>query len=214
MDLDLATVDRLLTTTRGVRKRLDFDLPVPRATIEQCLRLALQAPSGGNTQNWRWLVVTDDRKRAALADIYRANGSSYLSADHRATDARERLRDSAAYLAEHLHRVPVHVIPCVIERQVGNVAVPPLGLFGSIFPAIWSFQLALRSRGLGTVITALHLANGGDRQAAELLGIPSGVVQAGLLPVAYYTGTTFKPGPRRPLEEVTYWETWGASHSD
>jgi nitroreductase len=210
-ELDRATVDHLLSTTRAVRKRLDLARPVPRGVIEECLRLAIQAPTGSNRQGWHWIIVTDKAKRAALADWYREGFGPYISAARRPEGAaasggseRERLAQSAVWLADRLQDVPVHVIPCIRDHTRGH---PHAGLYGSIYPAVWSFQLALRSRGLGSVLTTLHLAR--EREAADLLGIPDGILQAGLVPVAYYTGDDFKPARRRPVEDVTSWNEWG-----
>lgn len=211
MELDRATVDHLLSTTRAVRKRLDLTRPVPLELVEECLRLAIQAPTGGNSQGWRWLVVTDPAKRAALADIYRKGWAPYISASASGIDAlpaqQRRVIDSATYLAEHLQDVPVHVIPCVHGRGLGGGPIlEAAGLYGSVYPAVWSFQLAARSRGLGTVLTTLHLPHADE--AAALLDIPDEVVQVGLVPVAYYTGDDFKSAARRPLEEITYYDAW------
>jgi nitroreductase len=204
-NLDLATVDHLLTTTRAVRLRLDFDRLVPRDVIVECLRLAIQAPTGGNTQGWRWMVVTDAAKRARLAELYREGAGGYFDAPAPpdTTTQQGRVRSSAVYLAERLQDAPVHVVPCIVGRE------PSPAAYGSIYPAVWSFQLALRSRGLGTCLTTLHLAKA--QEAGELLGMPDGVVQAALLPVAYFTGDDFRPAARVPVEEVTYWDTWGAT---
>lgn len=201
-------VDWLLSTTRSVRRRLDLGREVPREVILECLRLAVQAPTGSNSQSWRWIVVTDAAKRAALADLYRGVGTDYLAAakDMRSGDEQtDRVYQSAYYLLEHLHEVPVHVIPCVYGRPDAT-ALGAGSLYGSIVPAVWSFQLALRSRGLGSCYTTLHL--GLEQQANELLGIPDGVTQAALIPVAWTKGTDFKPVARRPVEEITYWDGW------
>lgn len=208
-DLDLASVDHVLTTTRSVRRRLDLDRPVEPEVIEECLRLAIQAPTGGNSQGWRWLVVTDPAKRLALAELYRDIAGPYLAANLGAGEvgeSQQRVIDSATYLADVLERVPVHVIPCLYGELEGAPAWAAAGAYGSILPAVWSFQLALRSRGLGSVLTTLHLPHAAE--AAELLGIPEGVTQTALIPVAYFTGDDFKPAARRPAEEVTYWNTW------
>jgi nitroreductase len=207
---DLATTDRLLSTTRAVRRRLDLERPVERQVILDCVALSQQAPTASNTQNWRWVVVTDAEKRAAISDIYRRGAGAIANAKAAAPETDHQTRrvyDSAEYLLEHLHRVPVLVIPCLIGRVPAGA---PHGLmaasYGSIFGAMWSFQLALRSRGLGTVLTTLHLFH--EEAVADVLGIPSDVVQCALLPVAYTIGTDFKPARRPAPEEVTYWDGW------
>ena len=212
MTFDLETTDRLLSTTRAVRKRLDLTREVPREVLLDCIRLSQQAPTGSNMQSWRWMIVTDPEKKAGLAELYKKAGSDYLAAGQKQAEESghvqtARVLDSALYLVEHLHEVPAHVIPC-LKGKLGD-GVPSAmaaGFFGSIFPAVWSFQLALRSRGLGSVLTTLHLAF--EKEAAELLGIPDDVTQCGLLPVAYTVGTDFKPASRRPPEHITYFDTW------
>jgi len=212
MEFDVAMTDELLATTRAVRKRLDLEREVPRAVIEECLELAVQAPTGSNSQTWRWVVVEDADKRKALADMYKRNADAYLSqageqAAQRGDAQTQRVMTSAVYLAEHLHEVPVHVIPCVEGRPSADTPLPMLaGLFGSIFPAVWSFQLALRARGLGSALTTLHL--GSEQAAAELLGLPDNVLQVALLPVAYTKGTDFKRAERPPISTVTHWNGW------
>ena len=212
---NLAETDRLLSTTRAVRKRLDMKKPVPDSVLRECLELTLQAPTGSNKQGWRWIVVKDAGKRAALADLYRAGAGDYLKEGEKLAKAsgeaqNSRVFSSADYLAEHLQDVPVHVIPCI--RVDHLPADPPRrvwpGVMGSIMPAVWSFQLALRSRGLGSCLTTLHLSK--EKEAAELLGIPDGIMQCGLLPVAYTKGTDFKPAKRPPLDEVLHWDGWDA----
>lgn len=208
MTLDIDTCDELLATTRAVRRRLDLTRPVPRGVIEACLELAVQAPTGSNSQTWRWLVVDDVGKRRALADLYRRGGEAYLTAaGETATGQTARVFRSALYLMEHLHEVPVHVIPCLEGRPPDGASVTQLGgYYASIYPAVWSFQLALRARGLGSCLTTLHL--GFEKEAAEILGIPDNVVQTALLPVAYTLGTDFKRAARPPVAGVTHWNTW------
>ena len=208
---DLTVVDDLLSTTRAVRRRLDLDTPVPREILTECLQLAVQAPTGSNAQGWRWLVITDPDKRAALADIYRRAGTDYLRAakDNSSGDAQtDRVMGSAYWLLENLSEVPVHVIPCV-EGRPANSAIVGASMYGSILPAVWSFQLALRSRGLGSTFTTLHLMF--EEEANQLLDIPDNVTQAGLLPVAWTKGTDFKPADRPPVAGITYWNGWGAT---
>jgi len=215
MTLNLS-VDELLTTTRSVRKRLDFDKPVSHEVLMECLELALQAPTGSNAQGWQWVFVEDAGKRKAIADIYLANARDYLSlpaAQYPEGDTRgermDKVKDSAWYLAEHMHDAPVLLVPCL----EGKVDKAPLGLsasfWASLFPAAWSFCLALRSRGLGTCWTTLHLINDGDKRAAEVLGIPHDrYSQGGLFPIAYTKGTDFRPAKRLPADQVTHWDTW------
>lgn len=224
MTLEL-TPDELLTTTRAVRRRLDLDRPVERAVIQECLEIALQAPTGSNRQNWHWVVVTDPDLRGELAELYREGARGYLlpagdgAPDPAAAvtdDQQARVVSSSRYLAEQLHRVPVHVIPCAwgrVDDDSGWGGVPfggsalQAGFWGSIFPAIWSFQLALRARGLGSSLTTLHLTQ--EERAAELLGIPyERCTQAALLPVAYTIGTDFKPARRHEVGDVVHWDRW------
>jgi nitroreductase len=208
---DLAETDRLLTTTRAVRKRLDLERPVERQVVLDCLRVATQAPSGGNTQPWRWLVVDDPEVRAGLADIYRTGYGPYIEMQKAAVvaaggDENNAILRSSDYLAEHLHEVPVHVIPCLLSRLPERpTTADTAGFYGSILPAVWSFMLALRSRGLGSAYTTLHLQH--EREAAELLGVPDTVTTVALLPVAHVSGD-FRPADRKPIENVTYWNAW------
>ena len=215
MDLDVAMCDELLGTTRAVRKRLDFERPVPRAAIMECIGISMQAPTGSNSQGWRWMVVDDAGKRRALADLYRLAAKPYLTAasgqSAQTGDTQtQRVFSSAMYLMERLQDAPVHVIPCLASRLPDETpATAMAGYFGSIFPAVWSFQLALRARGLGSCLTTLHLAH--EREAAELLGIPEGVMQVALLPVAYTLGTHFKRAARPAPDAITHWNAWAPS---
>lgn len=202
-------MDELLSTTRAVRKRLDLTRPVPRDVILECLQLASQAPTATNNQDWRWVVVTDPQKRAAIAEIYNSVGADYLAHKAQSTDDPQtrRVYESASALTSILAEVPVHVIPCIDKRLDGMPLMAAAAAWGSILPAAWSFLLALRSRGLGSVWTTLHL--GKEREVAELLGIPDTVTQVALFPVAYTIGTDFKPATRPPVETITSWNTWG-----
>jgi nitroreductase len=202
VDLDTDTVDRLLSTTRAVRKRLDLNRPVPADLITECVRLAIQAPSAADMQNWRWVAVTDARTRKAIGDLHLAADDTRHVRDllaNATTDAERRRLESALYLSENLHRVPVLVLAYALDP-----GLPLPVLYGSIFPAVWSLQLALRSRGLGS--TLMWAQN--EAAVNEVVGAPAQARIAALLPVAYYTGETFKPARRRPVEEVLYWERW------
>lgn len=209
---DLSQTDLLLSTTRSVRKRLDLEREVPASVVVDCLRLAVQAPTGSNTQGWRWLVVTDPDKKAALARMYNEGGRGYLesAAGREMDDQTRKVYESALYLTDVLERVPVHVIPCIEGRADNMPNIAAASIYGSIIPAAWSFMLALRSRGLGAAWTTLHLFK--EKEAAELLGIPfDSVTQVALLPVAYTVGTDFKATDRPPVEGITYWDSWGAT---
>lgn len=206
--------DELLTTTRSVRKRLDLTRPVPLELVRESLEVALQAPTGGNSQGWHWLVITDPALRAGVATHYKRSwdayrdgarraAAAYDDADRRATQA--RVGDSAQYLADHLGDVPVLVLAC-IEAAAELPAENQAGLWGSLLPAAWSYQLAARARGLGTAWTTLHLAY--EREVGELLGIPAHVRQGVLLPTAYNTGETFRPAKRAPLDDVLHLDRW------
>ena len=203
MPLEL-TPDELLSTTRAVRKRLDLTRPVEREVLEECLGLAQQAPTASYSQNWHFVVVTDAEKRAALADLWRSVAYPYLQRGGPREGQGARISDAVVHLAEHIHEVPVHVIPCVEGRMEGKPNALVASRFGSIIPAAWSFMLAARSRGLGSVWTTFHLIR--EQEAAEILGIPyDDVTQVALIPVAYTLGTEFKPGLRKPLETMVHW---------
>ncbi|SEP17103.1 nitroreductase family protein [Amycolatopsis saalfeldensis] len=201
--------DHLLSTTRAVRRKLDLERPVEPAVLAECLELALQAPTPGNQQDWRWLVVRDQGVKDRLASLFRRVGEAYLAARAAEADdspATARALASGRYLVEVIERVPVFVVPCLRGRPAGDNAVDA-AFYGGIFPAVWNFQLALRSRGLGSTLTTYHLQH--EAEAAEILGVPDGYTQAGLLPVAYTTVPDFKPAARRPLSEVAFLDHWG-----
>jgi len=209
---DLDETDRLLSTTRAVRRRLDLARPVEREVILDCIRLSQQAPTASNTQKWRWMVVMDEEKRRAIAEIY-GRGKQFLAqaraeietGDHQTV----RVYDSAEWLIDHLHEVPCLVIPCIEGRlPEGSPNGMAAAVYGSIFPAMWSFQLALRSRGLGSALTTIHLFF--EQEVAELLGIPDDVMQVALLPVGYTVGTDFKVATRPAPETITSFDTWEA----
>lgn len=209
--------DELLTTTRSVRKRLDFSREVPMALVRECLEIALQAPSGSNRQTWQWVVVTEPGLRRAIGDYYRRAVEGYLESSGAAGKlyaddpvrgpVQRRVGDSVAYLGEHLGEAPVLVIPCL---QVGRAGELPsgnqAGMWGSLLPAAWSFMLAARARGLGTAWTTLHLEY--EAEVRGLLGLPDTVHQGALIPTAYYLGDSFRPAARQPLDEVLHVNGW------
>ena len=201
-------IDDLLMTTRSVRRLIDVKGTIDRDDIRDCLRIACHAPNGTNMQTWRWVVVSDPRLRGQIASFYK---SAYLTQTGRDETGRQafgptplgRIMTSTEWLVDHLSEIPLHVIPCYepYGNDQGGSSFSTATLYGSIFPAVWNFQLALRSRGYGTCITTLHLLH--EREIGNLLGIPDSYVQGCLLPVGRLRpGQTFRPAPRRPIEEV------------
>ena len=214
--LDL-TPDELLSTTRSVRKRLDLQRAVPPEAIRECIEIALQAPTGSNAQGWHWVVVDDPDLKAGLADLYARHFDPYMAMgrelqlwpdDDVRTVHKEAVSGSAQYLRDHFHEVPTLVVPCIEGRlPEASDSFTQASFWGSLLPAVWSFMLALRARGLGSAWTTLHLPS--EREAAELLGIPfERVTQAGLFPVAYTLGTDFKAASRVDAAELTHWNGW------
>ena len=227
--------DELLTTTRAVRKRLDFDRPIPDEVIRECLAVAQQAPTASNRQNWHFMVVTDSGKRQAVADLYRQGWEQYTQSPTAATNlayddpvraaVQERVGDSAQYLADNLHRAPVMVIPCIAGRTDSAPTLVQSAQWGTIMPAgrsrpwhrlgvhlhppdaAWSLMLAARARGIGSVFTCIHLMH--EEEAAAVLDIPyRRVMQAGLIPLAYTIGDRFRPAHRESLDEIVHWNQW------
>jgi len=210
--------DELLCTTRAVRKRLDFDRPVETSVLQECLEIALQAPSGSNAQGWHFVLVNYREKIAAIADYYQQAFAEYEKGPYQPTEqhkehpemagTQQRVLSSAKYLADNMARIPAMLIPCLQGRpdtpglDLGSMA----GMFGSIIPATWSFMLAARERGLGTCWTTLHLEH--EQAVADLLGIPSDCAQIALIPIAYTQGTDFKAAPRKPLKDVLHMNSW------
>ena len=213
-ELDL-TPRELLTTTRTVRKRLDLTRPVPRDLVEECLRLAFQAPNGSDQQTWHWIVVDDPGIRAEMTRIYRAALQDHINRPRRTREDRapertpkqERMTASVMFLVEHLHEVPVLLVPTFHGRPERGTVFEQASRWGSIVPGVWSFMLALRLHGMGSAWTTLHLYR--EQEMAELLGIPYETeTQAGLFPVAYTLGTDFKVAERSSSEDKIRWNHW------
>ena len=207
--MDLATVDKLLTTTRSVRRRLDLTRPVDPAVIEECLELAVQAPAGGNIFRYHFMIVTDAKIRATLGDRYRQEFNVFYPPERLEARRQTEPRDVPSWtaLADRFQDVPTLIFPCVEGRPE---ALPPerlAGLYGNILPMAWSLMLALRSRGVGAAWTTIVLKH--EAEIAALLGIPPNLTPAACLPVAYFTGNDFKPAKRTPARERTYWNKWG-----
>jgi nitroreductase len=214
--LDL-TPDELLTTTRAVRKRLDFDRPVPLDIVRECIEIATQAPTGSNQQGWHWVVVTDEAKRKAIGDIYKRAFDIYrgmpfyagaiVTGDAERDATQQRVASSAEYLAERMGDAPVLLVPCIAGRVDNQPSFLTASFWGSLHPAVWNFMLAARARGLGTSWTSLHLMF--EEEAANVLGIPfAEVSQGALTPVAFTKGTDFKPAPRQDLDPIVHVDGW------
>jgi nitroreductase len=212
-------VDEVLTTTRAVRRRLDLERSVPRGVVEECVRIAQQAPIAEAQEHCVFVAVDDPKRRREMAEVYRSAAERFVLEPlrRRAAEAGlgddptarmpapvRRIMESAFHLAEHLHEVPV----LVLAGSDGRPPREPLGAFasgfwGSVYPTIWSFQLALRARGLGSSLTCIHLHEA--ERMAEVLDLPERFEQVALLPIAYTVGTSFRPAPRRPLDDVLRW---------
>lgn len=209
---DTGTTDRLLSTTRSVRRRLDFDRAVDPDVLRDCVRLAAYAPNASNAQDWRWLIVTDPELRAAIANHYRAGIVPPMQKllDQRRADgnaAGVRHSEAVLYLAERFHEVPAFVIPCIRGQLDPDLDLAwTASLFGSILPAVWSFQLALHSRGLASTFTTAHLLAAGE--VAALLDIPDDYLQTCLIPVAHLLGGDLKPPTRRDPDDIIAWNRW------
>ncbi|HAP77326.1 MAG TPA: nitroreductase [Acidimicrobiaceae bacterium] len=213
------TPDELLSTTRAVRKRLDFDRPVPDDLIRECVELAMQSPSGSNNMSMQFVVVRDPAKRAAIGEVYRQcygiytqlDGIYIRSIDKGADDAnaqQQRSADSADFLGEHMGEAPALVIACTAGARVDGVpAMMASSMMGNVLPAMWSFMLAARARGLGTCWTTVHLMM--EQQVADIVGIPFDTVQQVCLsPLAFTRGTDFKPAARPPADTIIHWDQW------
>lgn len=211
--------DELLSTTRAVRKRLDFERPVPDDVVRECVELAMQSPSGSNNMTMQFVIVRDEAKRRAIGDVYRQCYGIYQSMDgvyirsidkgeEAANAQQQRSADSADYLGEHMGDAPVLVIPCTVGARLDGVpAMMSASMGANVIPAMWSFMLAARARGLGTCWTTVHLMM--EQAVADIVGIPfDQVQQICLSPLAYTKGTDFKPAARPPADSIIHWDQW------
>jgi nitroreductase len=205
---DVEEIDRLLTTTKQVRKRLDLSRAVPNDVLLECIDVANHAPMGGNLERNRWMIIDDQGKKDRIGEVFAAVGRPYLAAnlELQPDERTQRVVDSAMFLVDHLADVPSLVLSMRLDRPDFGPGASAAGYFGSVVPGVWSFQLAARARGIGSAWTTFHLEH--EMEIAELLGIPPSVTQVCLLPVAFYTGESFSPAPRRPAGDVTYLNEW------
>jgi nitroreductase len=204
------SVDDALSTTRAVRRRLDLARPVEPEVIAECVALAQQAPSGGNFENMAFIAIADPAQRLALAEVYRRAYEAFTPhAGWTRAPYAARMGASVEYLYQHLHEVPVLIVPCHTLPRPRSEQIPFnwANLFADAHMATWSFMLAARERGLGTSMTTVHLLR--EEEAAGVLGLDyDGFIQTALIPVAYTRGTDFKPAARKPANEVLHWDRW------
>ena len=216
MQLPLSA-EEMLTTTRSVRRRLDLGRDVPMSVLDECLEIALQAPTGSLRQDWHFVVSNDREQCRAVGQIYSEVWHGMVTDDYlaataeRETDetAKESWLDmmgSARYLADHFPEVPAVLVPCIEGRLDGAPVAQQAVKWGSVIQAAWSFMLAARLRGLGTCWTTVHLVR--EAEVADVLGIPDGVQQVALIPIAYTVGTDFKPGKRKPFDRFVHHNGW------
>ncbi len=212
--IDVANADLLLTTTKQVRKRLDLTRPVHTELLLECIDIASHAPMGGNQERNRWMIIDDPDIKAEIAPLYQSIGRPYLAAGGEGAEGRQaKVVESATFLVDHVAEVPAWVLALRLDRLPDGASNAETASYhGSVAPGVWSFQLAARARGLGSAWTTFHLAY--EQQIAEMLGIPPTVTQIALLPVAFYTGDSFSPAPRRPAHEITYANHWKAPALD
>ncbi len=195
-----------LYTTRAMR-RVSSD-PVPDDIVRSMLDAAIRSPSGGNTQNWRWLTVTDRETITRLGELYsqaweELNETFYKgkkeAAEASGDEATKRVLNSAQWLADNFGSVPLVVLPYSRNDPSG----------ASIYPAVWSLMLAARGHGIGTTLTTV-LGIFKSTEVAELLGVPlgKGWQNAAAIPCGYPLGR-WGIAKRAPVHEVVYEERWG-----
>jgi nitroreductase len=225
-DIDLVSVDHVLMTTRAVRKRIDLARPVEREVIERCIEIAIQAPSALHGETWHFVVVTDPDQRARVAEIYRRAGEGYRSGafpldsylfglratnpEDRRFTAQQSMFSAGLELMKRLQHVPVLILACAEGRVENEGPGAQASLYGSIFPAVWSLMLALRARGIGSVMTTQHIGHFA-RDMARALELPADVTQAALVAAGYFTGSDFKPAKRAPVRACIHWDRWPQS---
>jgi len=198
---DIGSVDHVLATTRSVRRRIDFERAIEPEVLEACIDLAVQAPTGIHAENWRFVVITDEAKKRAIADLYRKGGEALVQA--RGVE----LKPTQKQHADRLHEMPALVLVCAEGQPTAGSSAMHVGFYGSVLPAAWSLMLALRARGIGSTWTSLLVLH--EEAVAEVLGIPADVSQTVLLPIGYMKDAVLKPADRKPAREVTYWNAWG-----
>ncbi len=204
-------VDWALSTTRSVRRRIDWERPIEPEVIEAAIDVATQAPTGVQAESWRFLVLTEPEPKQAVATLYRSAFDRYVSARTQAQAEVAAPRPAQAQLAERLAEMPALILVCAEGAPASDLTALQVGFYGSVLPAAWSLMVALRVRGIGSTWTSLHLLHADE--TARALGIPDGVTQTVLLPCGYTKDATLRPANRKPATEVAYWNQWGRPRS-
>jgi nitroreductase len=193
-------VDEVLSTARSVRRKLDYERPVPRQLLLDSIAVAVQAPTGIAGENWRFLIVDAPEQKAQIAKIYSEVLVNLMA---------ERglpVKPTHKALIERLHEIPAMIFVCVDGLPVTDAISSQVGYYGSILPAAWSLMLALRARGLGTTWTTLLSAR--QEAVKAVLNMPAHAMQTVMLPVAYTKDAVLRRAERLPPEVVTYANRW------
>lgn len=204
--IDLHSVDTVLATARSVRRRLDFDRPVPREVILECIDIATQAPTGLGGESWRFVVVTEADRKKALSHLYRQVLEELASARG------VPIKATQLALVERLHEIPAMILVCTVADGPSREIAGQVAYYGSVLPAAWSLMLALRARDLGATWTTLLSSR--QVEVANILEIPASVVNTVMLPVGYTKGANLKRAERRSAHEVTFWDVWGSTRRE
>jgi nitroreductase len=183
-----------------VRRNLDFDRPLERSLLLECIDVATQAPTGIGGENWRFLIVQDAKPKAALAELY----SQILN--NLATERDMDLKPTHKALMARLHEIPAMIFVLTDGPPPLDQVSTQVAYYGSILPAAWSLMLALRARRIGTTWTTLLSSR--QEEVGEILGIPSDITQTVMMPAAHMKGARLKPAARLPADQVTYWNRW------
>lgn len=204
--VDIASVDRVLSTARSVRRRLDFSRPVEPEVLYECINVCTQAPTGLPGETWRFVVVTDGARKQQIAELYRSTLGDLANSRGLAIKSTQRS------LADRLHEVPALVFVCAIGTPPPADVGRQVSFFASVLPSAWSLMLALRARNLGATWTTLLSTR--QQEVNRILEVPEGVTQTVMLPVAYTREARLRPAERMDAREVTFWNAWGRQQPD
>jgi nitroreductase len=201
----------IIKTTRSMR-RLKPD-PVPNELVSKILEAGVCAPSGGNMQRWRFLVVRDPKVKETVGALYKRACDEQVAPRYRSGEPApgtsrerfERMLAAAEYLANHIQQAPVWIVPCL------KGATPTRTSGSSVYPSVQNMLLAARALGLGATLTTLYLQF--EKEAEAALGLPLNVHSYPLLPIGYPAGR-FGPVRRVPLSDVVYEDRWGQACRD